>query len=157
LRHSMSNQPDNDCNCSYQPVHCKSPWSFVSSAANHNRHCDGLPCRPPGLQLTFVSCFFQPSFDFSITRAPCRISKWSVGYMKGALSYAARHSRRLDARTITLSSEPYTLTTLNVRSSVSIRPTEQIRNTESRARWCQRSTRRCQIGAKAEPDNLLSH
>ena len=30
MRHSMSSQPDNDCNCSYQLVHCKSPRSFVS-------------------------------------------------------------------------------------------------------------------------------
>src|SRR5258708_6350846 len=42
----MSGQPDNDCNCSYQLIHCKSPWSFVSKLPPKRV----VECHPPSLR-----------------------------------------------------------------------------------------------------------
>src|SRR5258708_1938368 len=42
----MSGQPDSDCNCSYQLVHCKSPWSFVSKPPPGRV----VECHPPSLR-----------------------------------------------------------------------------------------------------------
>src|SRR5258708_23722335 len=68
----MSGQPDNDCNCSYQLIHCKSPWSFVSKLPPKRV----VECHPPSLRplsgLRYAgSSLWRPA-------SPCEVVVYSI-------------------------------------------------------------------------------
>ncbi|MGP0093985.1 MAG: hypothetical protein ACLPKB_29185, partial [Xanthobacteraceae bacterium] len=82
----------------------------------------------PGPAASGSNC--QSSFDFAITRAPCRISKCSSGKTNSAFSKAALQMAKLLTWAISSSPFAYVLTILKVSSS--IKRIEQTRNAKSR-------------------------
>jgi hypothetical protein len=60
----MSGQPDNDCNCSYQLVHCKSPLVLCEQTSTRKGGLYDPDCDPPAaFQMGLV--FITAPLEFS--------------------------------------------------------------------------------------------